>query len=28
MTSPDHNVHLANKAEFYACFDGFLDGLA
>ena len=24
MSEPDHNVHLSNKAEFYACFDSFL----
>jgi 2-succinyl-6-hydroxy-2,4-cyclohexadiene-1-carboxylate synthase len=24
MSHPDHNVHLANKEEFYAYFDEFL----
>ena len=24
MSHPDHNVHLANKEEFYGYFDGFL----
>jgi pimeloyl-ACP methyl ester carboxylesterase len=25
MSDPDHNVHLANKAEFYGYFDEFLE---
>lgn len=24
MSHPDHNVHLANKEEFYGYFDEFL----
>ncbi|GFZ31393.1 hypothetical protein CSC2_19190 [Clostridium zeae] len=27
VSHPDHNVHLANKEEFYRCFDKFLEGL-
>jgi pimeloyl-ACP methyl ester carboxylesterase len=25
MSQPDHNVHLSDLAEFYRCFDGFLE---
>lgn len=25
MSHPDHNVHLANKEEFYGYFDEFLE---
>ncbi len=25
MTHPDHNVHLADKEQFYYCMDGFLN---
>jgi pimeloyl-ACP methyl ester carboxylesterase len=28
MSDPDHNVHLANKAEFYGYFDEFLEKAA
>jgi 2-succinyl-6-hydroxy-2,4-cyclohexadiene-1-carboxylate synthase len=27
IAHPDHNVHLADKAAFHACFDSFLAGL-